>query len=121
MYIPMLMKFTYSKYLYMHTYSTHWFRTLCTTYVPDVELEASLLVDGVFLLGVSGIPADVGVDVITWVVSVGPSTVQVYKQSTSNFTYVHIHTLHAYFFEFDPTHADGMHLLCLYIHITYVY
>ena len=76
--VPILTEFTYSKCLYMYMYSTHWSRTLCTTYVPDVELEVSLLVDGVFLLGVSGLPADVGVDIITWVVSVVPFTVQVY-------------------------------------------
>ena len=74
--VPMLTEFTYSKCLYMHTYSTHWSTTLCTTYIPDVELEVSLLVEGVFLLGVSVLPADVGVDVITWVVSVGPFTVR---------------------------------------------
>ena len=51
-----------------------WTKTLCTTYVPDVELEVSLLIDGVILLGVSVLPAVVGVNVITWVVSVGPST-----------------------------------------------
>ena len=43
-----------------------------------VELEVSLLVDVVNLPGVLALPAVVGVDVITWVVSVGPSTVQVY-------------------------------------------
>ena len=46
-----------------------WTRTLCTTFVPDVELKVLLLVDGVSVL-----PAVVGVDIITWVVSVGPST-----------------------------------------------
>ena len=46
---------------------------------PDVELELSLL-------GVLVLPAVVGVDVITWVVSAGPSTGHVDMQSTSNFT-----------------------------------
>ena len=32
---------------------------------PDVELEVSLVVDGVFLLGLSGVPAVVGIDGIT--------------------------------------------------------
>ena len=59
-------------------------------YIPDVELEVSLLVDGVILLGVSGLPAVVCVDVITWGVSVGPSTGHVHVQSTSNF-HIHIH------------------------------
>ena len=71
-----------------------------------------LLVDGVFLLG------GLSVDVITWVVSVGPFTVQEYMQSTSNFTsiYVHTHThTTCFYFEFDPTLADNMHLLCLCI------
>ena len=117
--VPILTEFTYSKCLYMYMYSTHWSRTLCTTYVPDVELEVSLLVDGVFLLGVSGLPADVGVDVITWVVSVGPFTVQVYMQSTSNFTSTSTHYMRTIYFEFDTAHADGMHLLCLCIHIAY--
>ena len=34
--------------------------------------------DGVSLVGFSVLPAVVTVDVITWVVSVGPSTVQMY-------------------------------------------
>ena len=55
--------------------------------LPDVELEASLLV----LLGVSELPAVVSVDVITWGVSVGPSTGHVNMQSTSNFTSTYIH------------------------------
>ena len=38
----------------------------------------SLLVDVGTLLGVPVLPAVVGVDVRTWIVSVGPSTVQVY-------------------------------------------
>ena len=95
-------------------------------YVPDVELEVSLLAEGVFLLGVSGLPADTGVDVITWGVSVGPFTVPTYMQSTYIYAkyiklHIHIHTLHAFTlnFEFDTTHADGMHLLCLCIRITY--
>ena len=117
--VPILMDFTYSKCLYMYTYSTHWSGTLYTTYVPDGELEVSLLVDGVFLLGASGLPADVGVDFITWGVSVGPLTVQMYMQSTSNFTSTSTHYMRTIYFEFDTAHADGMHLLCLCIHIAY--
>ena len=84
--------------------------------LPDVELEVSLLVDGVILLGVSGLPAVVSVDVITWSVSVGPSTGHVYMQSTSSFTSTYTT---CFYFEFYTAHADGMHLLCLCIHITY--
>ena len=43
-----------------------------------MELEVSLLVVVVTLLGVLVLPTVVGVDVITWIVSVGPSIVQVY-------------------------------------------
>ena len=76
---------------------------------PNVELEESLLV-------VLVLPEVVSVDVITWVVSVGPSTgnVDMQKHQTS-----HPHTLRTIYFEFDTTHADGMHPLCLCIHITY--
>ena len=42
-----------------------------------MELEVSLL-DGVTLPAVLVLPTVVGVDVTTWVVSVGPSTVQVH-------------------------------------------
>ena len=51
---------------------------------PGVELEVSLLV----LLAV------VGLDIITWVVGVGPCTVQVYKQSITIVQLVHsrLHT-----------------------------
>ena len=61
-----------------------------------------LIVDVVTLLGVLVLTAVAGVDVITWVVNVGPSTVQVYKQSiTIVRTYVHPQyfawlTLHSY-------------------------
>ena len=59
-----------------------------------VELELLLFVDVVILLGVLVLSAAVGVDVITWVVSVGPSTVQVYKQSISIiFTYIRTSTM----------------------------
>ena len=71
-YAPMLTEFTCSK---CHAYARTVHRTLCTTYVRDVELEVSLLVDGVSVL-----PADVGVYIITWVVSVGPFTVQVHAE-----------------------------------------
>ena len=41
----------------------------------------SLLGDVVPVLRMAVLPAVVGVDVCAWVVSVGPSTVQAYKQS----------------------------------------
>ena len=44
------------------------------------ELEVSLLAVVATLLGVLVLPAVVGVDIITWVVSVGLSIVQVYMQ-----------------------------------------
>ena len=53
-----------------------------------MELEVSLLVDVVTLPGVLMLPAVVGVDIITWVVSVGISTVQVYVR-----TYVHVQSM----------------------------
>ena len=51
--------------------------TLC------VEFEVSILVDVVMVLGVPVLPPVVGVDIATWIVSVGPSTVQVYRCSMS--------------------------------------
>ena len=45
------------------------------------QLEVSVLVDVETLLGVPVPPADVGVDVSTWVVGVDPSTVQVYTEN----------------------------------------
>ena len=54
----------------------------CCSGVPlGVELEMSPFADVVTLLVVAVLPAVVDVDSITWVVSVGPYTVQVYKQS----------------------------------------
>ena len=51
-----------------------------------VDLEVSLLVDVGTSPGVPVPPADVGVDVNTWVVGVFPSTVQVYMQRMSVIT-----------------------------------
>ena len=90
-----------------------WTRTLC---IPDVELEVTLLVDGVILLGVSVLPAGVGINVITWVVSVGPSTV--YMQSTSNFTFTYIHYM-LFTLKSDPTYIHMLtvctYCICLYV------
>ena len=51
-----------------------------------VDLEVSLLVDVETIPGLPVPPADVGVDVSTWVVGVFPSTVQVYMQRMSVIT-----------------------------------
>ena len=51
------------------------------------------------LVGFSGLPAVVTVDVITWVVSEGPFTVQMYMQST----YIIFHTCTTgYAFKVNP-------------------
>ena len=55
-----------------------------------VELEVLLVVDVGVLLGVPVPPAVVGIAVSTWVVCVGPCTVQVYMHvdhyTTGNYT-----------------------------------
>ena len=45
-----------------------------------------ILADVVMVIGVPVLPPVVGVDVTTWIVSVGPSTVQVYMRSMSIIT-----------------------------------
>ena len=86
---------------------------------PDVEFEVSVLVDVVSLLVVLGLPAIVGVGIITWVVSLGLSTGQCtsVRICTSMYIKLHVHirTLHAIHLKPDPIYADGMHLLCLYV------
>ena len=57
-----------------------------------MELEVSLLVDGVTLPGVLVLPTVVGVDV-----SVGPSTVQVYVHVYVNYTLHTLRTLQSFF------------------------
>ena len=54
---------------------------------PCVEFEVSILVDVVMVFGVLVVlPLVVGVGITTWVVSVGPSSVQVYRCSMSIIT-----------------------------------
>ena len=49
-------------------------------------VEVSILVDVVMVFGVLVLPLVVGVGITTWVVSVGPSSVQVYMHSMSIIT-----------------------------------
>ena len=49
-------------------------------------VEVSILVDVVMVFGVLVLPPVVGVGITTWVVSVGPSSVQVYRCSMSIIT-----------------------------------
>ena len=71
------------------------------------------------------LPAVVGVNVITGVVSVSPSTAQVYMQSTSNFTFTYIHYM-LFTLKSDPTYIHMLtvctYCMCLYVCVynTYV-
>ena len=59
---------------------------------PDVEFEVSVLVDVVSLLVVFGLPAVVGVGIITWVVSLGLSTGRVHVEYVYQTSLPHTYT-----------------------------
>ena len=76
-------------------------------------MEVSILVDVVMVFGVLVVlPLVVGVGITTWIVSVGPSSVQVYMHSMSIITAgncTHHMLLHVYVHSADHTCVDHFH------------
>ena len=78
--------------------------------------------DGVSLLGVSGLPVVVTVDVIISVVSVGPLTVQMYMQSTYIKILFHMcTTCCVYKLKIDSTYIpEGIRPLSVHAYVQYI-